>query len=192
MQLSDQDHYLQPAFSVRNRLMRFLWSVVYVCLFRLSPRPLHSWRSFLLRCFGAQLGRGCHIYPKARIWAPWNLVCGDVVAIADEAIVYNPGPVTLRSHSTVSQEAYLCGATHDYDDSVFPLIPGSINIGEHAWICARATVQKGISVGDGAVLALGAVATRDLDAWGVYAGIPARRIKERRHDGGHDKASADR
>lgn len=119
-------------------------------------------------------------------------MCGDVVAIADDAMVYNPSPVTLRSHSTVSQEAYLCGATHDYDDSVFPLVHGSITIGEHAWICARATVQKGISVGDGAVLALGAVATRDLDAWGVYAGIPARRIKERRHDSGHDKTGADR
>ena len=177
--MSTPDPFLRPAFSPGNRLCRLVWGIACALLFRFSPRPLHGWRSLVLRLFGAKLGRHCHIYPGARIWAPWNLICGDFASIADGASVYNPSPVTLGPHAIVSQEAYLCGATHDYEDPDFPLTSAEIHIGEYAWICARATVQPGITVGNGAVLALGSVATRNLDPWTVYAGVPARRIKQR-------------
>ena len=173
------DPYLVPVFTLSNRLRRAVWGIVYTVLFRTSPRPLHAWRSFLLRCFGAKLGKSCHIYGGARIWAPCNLTCDDQATIGDEAIVYNPAPISLGNHAIISQQAYLCGATHDYEDPKFPLVAFPISIGAYAWICARATVQPGISVGEGAVLALGAVATRDLKSWTVYAGVPARRLKAR-------------
>ena len=176
---SQPDPYLTAHFPLRNLARRAIWTVVYALLFKTSPRPCHRWRAFLLRCFGATLGRGCHIYPKARVWAPWNLVCEDTVAVADEAIVYNPAVIKLGSHATVSQQAYLCGATHDYQSPEFPLTSSPITIGAYAWVCARASVQPGISVGEGAVLALGSVATKDLEPWSVYAGIPARKIKKR-------------
>jgi putative colanic acid biosynthesis acetyltransferase WcaF len=105
------------------------------------------------------------------------------VAIAGGVIIYNPSTITLGSHSTISQQAYLCGATHLYDDPGFPLVSFPISIGENAWICARATVQAGVEVGAGAVLGLGSVACRDLEPWTVYAGLPARKIKARRHCG---------
>ena len=173
------DPYLQPSLSFSNRLARFVWGIIYALLFRTTPRPLHAWRSFLLRLFGATMGSHCRVYPHAKIWAPWNLICEDAVAIADEAILYNPSPITLRSHSTVSQQAYLCGATHNCDDPAFPMIYQPITIGKYAWVCARATVQMGITLGDGAVLGLGAIATHDLEPWSIYAGIPARKIRDR-------------
>jgi putative colanic acid biosynthesis acetyltransferase WcaF len=173
------DPYLLPAFPARSRLARAAWGIVYTLLFRSSPRPFHRWRAFLLRSFGARLGPDVHIYPTASIWAPWNLVCGDTVAIADGAIIYNPTTVTLGSHATVSQEAYLCGATHLYDDPNFSLVSFPISVGENAWVCARSTVQAGVEVGEGAVLALGSVACHDLESWTVYGGIPARKIKSR-------------
>jgi len=173
------DPYLLPHTSFGNRLARFLWGIVYVLFFRLSPQPFHSWRSLLLKCFGAELGKNCHIYPKARIWAPWNLQCEDAVGIADEAIVYNPCSVFLGSHATVSQQAYLCGATHNIDDPAFPVLPGPIKIGRYAWICARATVMPNVTVSEGAVLGLGSVATSDLEEWSVYVGVPAQKRKER-------------
>jgi len=166
--------------SMRNKMARALWGMVYVFLFRPSPRPLHAWRASLLRLFGATIGPGCHIYPKARIWAPWKLKCEDVVAIADEAIIYNPSLITLGSHSTISQQAYLCGATHDYDDPAFPMISRPITIEPFSWVCARATVQMGVTMGTGSVLGLGAIATKDLEAWSVYTGIPARKVKDRK------------
>jgi putative colanic acid biosynthesis acetyltransferase WcaF len=131
------------------------------------------------------LGDNCHIYPSARIWAPWNLVCDDAAAVADGAEIYNPKQVHLGSHSIISQQAYLCGATHDINDPDFPMISAPIRIGAYAWVCARATVQMGVLVGDGAVLGLGAIATGNLEPWSIYAGIPARRIKDRqRHPEG--------
>jgi len=174
-----KDPYQVAAMPITNRIGRALWNSVYVVLFRPSPRPLHAWRSMLLRLFGAKIGPGCHIYPKARIWAPWHLECRDVVAIADDAIIYNPSPVFLGSHSTISQQAYLCGATHDCDDPNFPMISQPITICDFSWICARATVQMGVTIGEGAVLGLGSIATKDLDPWIIYAGIPAKKIRQR-------------
>lgn len=189
---SNLDPYLKPAFSLRNRLARLLWGAVQATLFRWSPRPLHGWRAWLLRCFGARLGAGCHIYPRARIWAPWNLECESVVCIGDEAIVYNPALLRIGSHAIVSQQAYLCGATHDYRDRAFPMIWAPITIGRYAWICARATVLSGVTVGEGAVLGLGSVTSRSLEPWTVYAGLPARRIKARpRTDDSRDQDRAE-
>jgi putative colanic acid biosynthesis acetyltransferase WcaF len=174
-----EDAYTRPAFSRRNRVARLLWNVCWLLLYRPSPRPLHAWRAALLRRFGAQLGPDCHFYPGSRIWAPWNLICADHVAAANGAEIYNPSPIELGSHVILSQESYLCGATHDYDDAEFPLLAYRMSIGAHAWICARASVAPGVRVGEGAVLGLGSVATRDLEPWTVYSGHPALPIRKR-------------
>jgi len=174
------DPYLRPAFSLRDRMRRLNWNLCWALLYRTSPRPLHSWRSSLLRLFGAKMGSNCHFYPRSKVWAPWNLVCADQVTAGDGAEIYNPAPVTLGSHAILSQDAYLCTATHDYDDPGFPLIAYAMQIGAYAWVCARASVAPGVNVGEGAVLGLGSVATRSLDAWTVYAGVPAVKVKERR------------
>jgi putative colanic acid biosynthesis acetyltransferase WcaF len=174
------DPYLRPAFSASDRARRLLWNLCHALLYRTSPRPMHAWRSFLLRSFGATLGPGCHFYPASKIWAPWNLICADQVTAADGAEIYNPAPIHLGSHAILSQDAFLCGATHDYDDPSFPLLAYAMNIGAYAWVCARASVAPGVNLGDGAVLGLASVATRDLDPWCIYAGVPAVKIKERR------------
>lgn len=174
------DPYLRPAFSLRDRLRRLVWNICWVTLYRMSPRPLHTWRSFLLRGFGATMGPNCHFYPSSKVWAPWNLICADQVTAGDGAEIYNPAPVTLGSHAILSQDAYVCAATHDYDDPAFPLIAYAMNIGAYAWVCARASVAPGVTVGDGAVLGLGSVATRNLEPWTVYAGTPAVKVKDRR------------
>lgn len=179
------DPYLAASLPWTNRAARAIWAVAYTLLVRFSPRPLHAWRALVLRSFGATLGANCHIYPGARIWAPWNLVCDDAVGIADGAVIYNPAPIRLGSHSVVSQDAYLCGATHDIDDPAFPMVSAPITIGRYAWICARAVVCSGIEVGEGAVLGIASVATRDLEPWTVYGGAPARVIRlRRRRDAG--------
>jgi len=174
------DPYLRPAFSVGNRVRRALWDLCRILLYRTSPRPFHAWRAWLLRCFGASMGRNCHFYPASKVWAPWNLVCADQVTAADGAEIYNPAPIIFGSHSILSQDAYLCGAPHDYDDPAFPLLAYAMTIGAYAWICARASVAPGVNVGEGSVLGLGSVATKDLAPWTVYAGSPAVRVKNRR------------
>lgn len=174
-----QDPALMPSYPLRNRMYRFAWNAVYVLLYRLSPRPFHAWRAMLLRLFGARLGPGCHFYPKGKIWAPWNLICEDCVCLGDDAELYNPSPLYMDSHCIVSQGAYICGATHEYNDPAFTLVHFPMRLGAYSWICARAIVNPGVNVGRGAILALGSIATRDLEPFGVYAGVPARKVKER-------------
>ncbi len=173
------DPYLMASMPLGNRAARVVWGIAHLLLVRFSPRPFHAWRAAVLRLFGASLGQHCHIYPTAHIWAPWNLICEDAVGIADGAVIYNPAPMRLGSHCVVSQGAFLCGATHDLDDPAFPMISLPMTIGRYAWICARAVVGPGANVGEGAVLGLASVATRDLEAWTVYAGAPARALRKR-------------
>ena len=176
---STADAYTQPAFSLRNRLRRLNWNITWLLLYRPSPRPFHAWRAMLLRLFGAKLGPDCHFYPGSKVWAPWNLLCADHVAAGDGVEIYNPSPITFATHVILSQEAYICGATHDYDDPSFPLLAYRMSFGPYSWICARASVGPGVNVGAGAVLGLGAIATRDLEPWTVYGGNPAVAVKQR-------------
>lgn len=140
---------------------------------------MHAWRAMLLRIFGAKIGKDARIYSKVVIWAPWNLMCEDLVAVGNDAELYNPALLTIRSHAVISQGAYLCGATHLYNEPSFRLVSFPMTIGAYSWICARATVSPGVNVGDGAILALGSIATKDLEPFGIYAGAPARKVKER-------------
>jgi len=166
-----------PSFSVRNRAARQVWNLVWLLLFRPSPRPFHAWRRWLLRAFGATVAPGAHIYAGARVWAPWNLVVGRAAAIADGADVYNPALVRVGDAAVVSQGAYLCAASHDYRSLAFPLISGPITVGRHAWIAARAIVQMGVTIGEGCVIGAGSVVTKDMPAWTVCAGVPCRAIR---------------
>ena len=144
---SAADPYLRPAFTRGDQLRRLAWTICWAMLYRLSPRPFHGWRSTLLRLFGASMGPHCHFYPGSKVWAPWNLTCADQVTAGDGVEIYNPAPVTLGSHAILSQGAYLCCATHDYDDVAFPLIAYAMHIGAYAWICAHASVAPGVRVG---------------------------------------------
>lgn len=175
-----KDPYARPAFSAGNRIRRAVWGLCWAIFYRFSPRPFFAWRALLLRMFGATLGPTCKFYPSSRVWAPWNLICADLVAVGDGAEIYNPAPVRLGSHAILSQNAYLCGATHEFDDPAFPLLAYAMEVGPYAWVCARACVAPGVNVGEGAVLGLASVATRDLEPWGVYAGSPAAKVKERK------------
>jgi putative colanic acid biosynthesis acetyltransferase WcaF len=187
---AEDNPYFRPSFSLKDRLVRLLWQMAYLLLYRISPRPLHAWRSMLLRLFGAKMGSGCHFYPSGRVWAPWNLICEDGCTLADQAEIYNPSPIYLESHCIVSQQAYICGATHDYNHPDFPMISYSMRLGAYSWICARASVSPGVLVGEGAVLGLGAVAHQNLEPWTVYSGAPAVKVKMREKNVPIDRGNA--
>ncbi len=127
--------------SSTNRIARTVWHVVWLLLFRPTPRMLHAWRCFLLRLFGAKLGKAVHPYPSARIWAPWNLEMGDHACLSEEVDCYCVDKIRIGSNTTVSQYSFLCSASHDYsrhDMPDMPLVTAPISIGNlPAGIVAR-------------------------------------------------------
>jgi len=171
-------------FSIKNRVGRVLWGVVAALFFRLSPKPFHAWRAFLLKCFGARVGKAVHIYPGAKIWAPWNLVIGDASAIASGAIIYNQGKIIIGRNVVISQGAHICAGTHDYNLPDFPLITKPIFIKDYAWVATEAFIHPGITIGTGSVVGARSVVTKNTPDWMVCAGHPCKPIKERNHIAG--------
>lgn len=165
-------------YSKGELLRRVLWAFGQ-WLLRCSPRPCFGWRRFILRCFGARVGRNVNVYPSTRIYFPWNLTVGDWSAIGEKAFVYNLGAVTLGQKVTVSHRAHLCAGTHDYTRPELPLLKPPITIGDQAWICADAFIGPGVRVEEGAVVGARAVVMKDVEPWTVVAGNPARAIKKR-------------
>lgn len=176
---SDSDALKRPIFSAGNKLLRLFWNLVSLPLFKWTPTPLHGWRCALLRVFGAKIGHSNFIYPSAKIWAPWLLETEDVVTLGPRCEVYNPGGIFLGHHTIISQDAYLCSATHDYNSPDFTYVKKRIHAEPYTWICARAIVLPGVKCGEGSVLGAGSVRSKDMDAWMVYAGNPAISIKPR-------------
>jgi len=174
-----KDTFKDASFSVTNRLMRLLWSVVYFIFFKYSPKPFHEWRSIILRCFGANIGRGVHVYPKVVIWAPWNLSIGDETGIANGAILYSQGKIIIGKRVVISQGTYICTGTHDYTQKEFPLYTKVINIHDNVWIAAESFVHPGVTINEGCVVGARSVVTKDLSAWMVCSGNPCIPIKKR-------------
>ncbi len=165
--------------SATNRALRVIWGLAWLFLYRPSPRPLHAWRRMLLRMFGATIGARAHPYPRARIWAPWNLTIDADGCLADDVDCYCVAPVRIGAHATVSQYSYLCTASHDFRDPSMPLVAAPIDIGAEAWVAADVFVGPGVTVGDGAVIGARSTVVRDVDPWTVVAGSPAVRRGER-------------
>jgi putative colanic acid biosynthesis acetyltransferase WcaF len=174
------DAYLKPSFSTGNKVKRLIWNLVWLFCCRWTPNPMHGWRIFILRLFGARIGRNNAVYPTSKIWAPWLLQTDNVATIGPGVEIYNPGGVRLGHHAILSQDSYLCGATHDYDSIEFTYIKKEIVVEDYGWICARAIVLPGVVCKEGSVLGAGSVTSKDLEAWMVYAGNPAKLIKPRR------------
>tara|TARA_R110002167_G_scaffold84156_12_gene228766 strand:+ start:5628 stop:6173 length:546 start_codon:yes stop_codon:yes gene_type:complete len=177
--MHSQDTFTGASFSRKNRMARLLWNSVYILLFKYSPRPFHSWRSFILRVFGAKIGKGVHIYPKVKIWAPWNLEVQDEVGVADGVDLYCQGKIILEYRSIVSQRSYICTGSHDFNLKGHPLYTRQIRISKFAWVAAEAFVGPGVTIGEGAVIGARSAVFKDVAPWTVVGGNPAKFIKKR-------------
>jgi putative colanic acid biosynthesis acetyltransferase WcaF len=174
----DVSHCPSP-HSLGNKLGRVLWGIVWLLLYRPSPKPFHFWRRFLLRLFGAKIGRGSHPHASVRIWAPWNLELGDHSCLGHEVDCYCVAPIAIGAHATVSQYSYLCTASHNIEQPDMPLVTAPITIGDGAWITADVFVGPGVTIGDGAVVGVRATVLEDVEPWTVVGGNPARFLRMR-------------
>jgi putative colanic acid biosynthesis acetyltransferase WcaF len=166
----------ESPWSFREKVGMLLWQICWPLFCGWTPKPLNGWRLLWLRLFGATVRGQPFVHARARIALPWNLTLHDRACLGDRANAYSLGRIELHEASTVAQEAYLCTGTHDFSSPTLSLQTAPISIGRGAFICARAFILPGITVGEKAIVGACAVVTRDVPAGTKVVGNPAKRV----------------
>lgn len=173
---------MQPEASpwtFKEKVGRATWMVIGRPIFRMSFHNWYGFRAWLLRLYGAKIGRGVAIRPTANIEVPWMLEIDDDATVGDYAILYSLGLIRIGKRSIISQYAHLCAGTHDYADRTFKLIRTPVMIGDDAWIGADAFIGPGVTIGRLSVVGARSSTYKDLPERKVCVGNPAKPIKER-------------
>ena len=152
----------------------FLTAVGYV--------PSHRIRNFFYRRSGVRLARSSSIHWRARFFTPEGLSVGEHTTIGNDGFFDGRSGITIGSCVNIAGEVRLYTREHDIDDPFFAEIGGPIVIEDYAYIGTRVTVMPGVTIGRGAVIASGAVVTKNVEPYMLAGGVPARVIRERSHD----------
>ena len=166
-------------FRGRNAFVVQLWWLVQSLFFKNSPQFLYGFRRFLLRLFGAKIGKKVIIRPTVRITYPWKVVIGDFSWIGDDVVLYSLGEIEIGENVVISQKSYLCAASHDYLKQDFPIFEKKISIEDQCWLATDVFIAPGITIGKGTVVGSRSSVYKDLPANKVCIGNPAKIIRER-------------
>ena len=161
-----------------NFLVRGMWYCTNIVWFR-SGFPFSGFKRFLLRLFGAKIGKAVVIKPFVNIKYPWNLSVGDHCWIGENVWIDNLAQVSIGSNVCLSQGAFLLTGNHNYKKAAFDLLVGPIRLDDGVWIGAKAVVCPGAQCASHSILTVGSVAVGDLEAFGIYQGNPAVKVRER-------------
>ena len=144
-----------------------------------SWNPFMGIKVFFLKLFGAKIGKGLVIKNNVNIKFPWKLTLGNDVWLGENAWIDNLDEVIIGNNVCISQGALLLTGNHDYTLSTFDYRNASIIIEDGAWIGAKTVVCPGIKIKSHAILTVGSTATKNMEAYGIYQGNPALKIRPR-------------
>jgi putative colanic acid biosynthesis acetyltransferase WcaF len=164
----------------RSKPWMALWFLTNALFFRNPLFPLSGIKVRMLRLFGAKVGVGVVIKPAVNIKFPWRLHIGNHVWIGENVWIDNLADVHIGDHACISQGAMLLTGNHNYKKTSFDLLIGEIHLEEGVWIGAQTVVCPGIKAHSHALLTVGSIATSNLEAYMIYAGNPAQKIRERK------------
>ncbi len=175
------DQYKPPGLPTGGASLwkQLLWFFVGDFLVRTYLLPMSGFKVWLLRRFGASIGQGVRIKPGLRVKFPWLLTIGDHCWLGEQAWFDNIEPIVIEDQVCISQGVYLCTGNHDWSDPTFQYRSKPIHIESGSWVAAQAIVGPGVRIQQGAILALGSVTAKSLEAMTIYAGNPAQPIKQR-------------
>lgn len=174
--LSEYNH----SFSFINKLARLIWNICFWIFFRpFGLNIFRKWRVLILRIFGAKIKMSSNVYSSVAIWAPWNLEIGSYSCLGPKVDCYNQGKITIGNNTTISQKTYLCASSHDILDVKNNLILKPIIIEDQVWVAAGAFIGPGVTIQQGAVVGARSAVFKNIEAWSVVGGNPAKFIKER-------------
>ena len=160
-------------------IKRTLWYFTNAMFFLNPMFPFRSPKPALLRLFGAKVGKGVVIHPAVNIKFPWKLTIGNNSWIGQHVWLDNLDSLTIGNNVVISQGAMIIQGSHDYKKIDYPTYSRPVVLEDGSWIGAGAIVTLGVTAHTHAVLAVGSVATKDLDAYMIYQGNPAKPVRER-------------
>jgi len=141
--------------------------------------PSHHIRNSIYRLFGMKLGKGSHIYGGAEIRSPYRITIGKGSSIGHRAILDGRGRLSIGNSVNLSTGVWIWTAQHDPASAGFNSYSQPVVIQDYAWISCRVVILPGVTVGEGAVVAAGAVVTKDVEPYAIVGGVPAKKIGER-------------
>ena len=162
-----------------GKFKQLVWLIINAFILKSSWFPFMGPKTRLLKLFGAKIGTGLVIKPSVSIKFPWKLTIGNHVWLGENCWIDNLDVVTLDNHVCISQGALLLTGNHDYTRASFDYKNAPIHLEDGVWIGAKAVVCPGVRCKSHSVLAVGSVATKDLEAYMIYQGNPAQPVRKR-------------
>lgn len=178
-----RNHWYRPG---RNLFWRLSWFLIGLPLLRFPLIPSSGFRAWVLRIFGAHVGRGVTIKPGVRVKYPWHLSIGNNTWLGEDCWIDCLTRVHIGHDVCISQGSYLCTGNHDWSDPAFGLILGPIEIADGAWVGAKAVISPGVCMGECAIAAAGSVVTKNIPGYEIHAGNPASFVRRRKFDTAED------
>ncbi|AMR34648.1 acetyltransferase [Mucilaginibacter sp. PAMC 26640] len=133
----------------------------------------------MLRLLKANIGKNAGVYRGFEVRRPSKLIIGNSTVIGHNALLDARMGLTIGDNVNLSNEVMIWTLHHDYNDAGFAAVGSPVVIKDYVWLCSRAIILPGVTIGEGAVVAAGAVVTRDVAAYTVVGGVPAKKIADR-------------
>ncbi len=161
-------------------LGRMIASVIRINLLIIAYIPSHLFRNFLYKnIFHMDIGKNVVIYYGAEIRAPWNIHIGEGTVIGDKAILDGRSGIKIGKNVNFSTGVWIWTNQHKVNDISFGIEGKPVIIEDRVWLSNRTIILPGVTVGEGAVVAAGAVVTKSVEPFVIAGGVPARKIGER-------------
>jgi len=172
--------YKQAWLKIISRLLNIFLDFKLMLLTLVGDVPSHTFRNFCYRLAGIKIGRGSTIHMWARFFQPKNISIGEDTIIGDHCFLDGRASLRIGNHTAIASQVLIYNSEHDIHSEDFRPIEQSVEIGDYCFIGARAIILPGVKIGNGAVVASGAVVTENVAAMTVAGGIPAKKIGERK------------
>ena len=176
---SDFSKYDNKEYYPGNILLRTSWYLVSLIFFKSSWLPFSFFKVFILRIFGAKIGKSVVIKPTVNIKYPWNLTLGDYVWIGENVWIDNLDNVNIGNNVCISQGAFLLCGNHNYKKESFDLITKPIKVEDGVWIGAKSTILPGVIAKSHSILSASSVTSKNLEPYSIYKGNPAEKVSIR-------------
>ena len=139
----------------------------------------HMYFDYMLRKMGMTFQGDARIYAGFHIRNPRGIVLGNGVSIGPKVLLDGRKGLTIEEGAVIGYGAIIWTLNHDYNDIHFCGKGAPVTIGRRAWICSNSIILPGITIGEGAVVASGAVVTHDVEPFTIVGGVPAKVIGKR-------------